>query len=143
MSVNYSVQNQPGESPYHTIHPGDTTLESWNVSKQTRSNSWSDSLAGFADDFRPGINSVSSGRQLPSRRPINILNLIHLNNWSFISVASIFLPYPMSVFSGNVPDVTEECKDLSLDFCRNKDFRFLKFQIQFSFTSTDFLCLIL
>jgi len=45
----------------------------------------------------------------------------------------------MSVISGNVPDVTEECKDLSLDFCRNKDFRFLKFQIQFSFTSTDFL----
>lgn len=37
---------QPGGSPYHTIHPADTTLEGWNFPaiKQNRSNSWSESL---------------------------------------------------------------------------------------------------
>ncbi|XP_046440628.1 GATOR complex protein WDR59-like isoform X2 [Daphnia pulex] len=88
---------KPGESPYHTIHPGDTTLDSWNVLKQIRSNSWSDSL----DDFRlatPGINSVPSGRPLP--------------------IASIFLPHSVtSVVSVNGTDGSEEYKD--------KDFRLL------------------
>ena len=39
------------ESPYHTIHPGDSLAENWNAltsTKQCRSNSWSESL----DDFR-------------------------------------------------------------------------------------------
>lgn len=37
---------QPGGSPYHTVHPADTSLEGWNfhMLKQNRSNSWSDSL---------------------------------------------------------------------------------------------------
>lgn len=37
---------QPGNSPYHTIHPADTNLEGWNFQnlKQHRSNSWSESL---------------------------------------------------------------------------------------------------
>ncbi|XP_046619943.1 GATOR complex protein WDR59 isoform X1 [Neodiprion virginianus] len=37
---------KPGGSPYHTIHPADTTLEGWNFQnlKQHRSNSWSESL---------------------------------------------------------------------------------------------------
>ncbi|XP_059471344.1 GATOR complex protein WDR59 isoform X2 [Neocloeon triangulifer] len=36
----------PGGSPYHTVHPADTSLEGWNfhMLKQNRSNSWSDSL---------------------------------------------------------------------------------------------------
>ncbi|XP_015109430.1 GATOR complex protein WDR59 isoform X1 [Diachasma alloeum] len=37
---------KPGGSPYHTIHPADTSLEGWNFQnlKQNRSNSWSESL---------------------------------------------------------------------------------------------------
>ncbi|XP_024939455.1 GATOR complex protein WDR59 isoform X2 [Cephus cinctus] len=37
---------KPGGSPYHTIHPADTSLEGWNFQdlKQHRSNSWSESL---------------------------------------------------------------------------------------------------
>ncbi|KAJ1524264.1 hypothetical protein ONE63_010778 [Megalurothrips usitatus] len=41
--------SKPGGSPYHTIHPLDTSLEGWNypLLKQNRSNSWSDSLEGL------------------------------------------------------------------------------------------------
>lgn len=43
---------QPGGSPYHTIHPIDSSLEGWHYStsmrKQNRSNSWSDSLDGIS-----------------------------------------------------------------------------------------------
>ncbi|XP_033209971.1 GATOR complex protein WDR59 isoform X1 [Belonocnema kinseyi] len=47
---------KPGGSPYHTIHPADTTLEGWNFQtlKQNRSNSWSetlDDLKGIQDTF--------------------------------------------------------------------------------------------
>ncbi|XP_026282882.1 GATOR complex protein Wdr59 isoform X2 [Frankliniella occidentalis] len=44
-----SVNLSPGGSPYHTIHPQDTSLEGWNypLLKQNRSNSWSDSLEGL------------------------------------------------------------------------------------------------
>ncbi|XP_058792882.1 GATOR complex protein WDR59 isoform X2 [Phymastichus coffea] len=47
--VSKSVNVSPGGSPYHTIHPADTTLEGWNFPnlKQNRSNSWSESLDGF------------------------------------------------------------------------------------------------
>ncbi|XP_008215215.1 GATOR complex protein WDR59 isoform X1 [Nasonia vitripennis] len=40
---------KPGGSPYHTIHPADTSLEGWNFPnlKQNRSNSWSESLDGL------------------------------------------------------------------------------------------------
>lgn len=45
---------QPGGSPYHTIHPADTSLEGWNfpAPKHNRSNSWSDSL----DDLKAIAN---------------------------------------------------------------------------------------
>ena len=57
---------QPGESPYHTIHPGDTSLDGWNVTglKQNRSNSWSESL----DDFRLAISN--HGSNAPSNMPL-------------------------------------------------------------------------
>ncbi|XP_034236039.1 GATOR complex protein WDR59 isoform X2 [Thrips palmi] len=44
-----AVNVSPGGSPYHTIHPLDTSLEGWNypLLKQNRSNSWSDSLEGL------------------------------------------------------------------------------------------------
>ncbi|KAI9557296.1 hypothetical protein GHT06_017122 [Daphnia sinensis] len=88
---------KPGDSPYHTIHPGDTTLDGWNLVtglKQIRSNSWSDSL----DDFRlgnPGMNPISNGRPLP--------------------VTSIFLPHPTtSASSSNGIEGSEECRDKDL-----------------------------
>ncbi|CAB3373844.1 Hypothetical predicted protein [Cloeon dipterum] len=41
-----NVNVSPGGSPYHTVHPADTSLEGWSfhLLKQNRSNSWSDSL---------------------------------------------------------------------------------------------------
>ncbi|XP_023248559.1 GATOR complex protein WDR59 isoform X2 [Copidosoma floridanum] len=44
--ISKSVNVSPGRSPYHTIHPADTSLEGWNFPnlKQNRSNSWSESL---------------------------------------------------------------------------------------------------
>ncbi|KAK6632142.1 hypothetical protein RUM44_007172 [Polyplax serrata] len=49
-----SVAATPGGSPYHTIHPADTSLEGWNfpATKHNRSNSWSDSL----DDLKAIAN---------------------------------------------------------------------------------------
>ncbi|KAI9550538.1 hypothetical protein GHT06_005241 [Daphnia sinensis] len=92
-----SESGSPGDSPYHTIHPGDTTLDGWNLVtglKQIRSNSWSDSL----DDFRlgnPGMNPISNGRPLP--------------------VTSIFLPHPTtSASSSNGIEGSEECRDKDL-----------------------------
>ncbi|XP_059350855.1 GATOR complex protein WDR59-like isoform X2 [Daphnia carinata] len=88
---------KPGDSPYHTIHPGDTTLDGWNLVtglKQIRSNSWSDSL----DDFRlgtPGMNPISNGRPLP--------------------VTSIFLPHSTtSALSSNGIEGSGECRDKDL-----------------------------
>lgn len=60
---------KPGESPYHTIHPGDTILDSWNALsglKQIRSNSWSDSL----DDFRFGTPGVGISSSVMNNRPL-------------------------------------------------------------------------
>ncbi|XP_012266162.2 GATOR complex protein WDR59 isoform X2 [Athalia rosae] len=59
-AISKSVNVSPGGSPYHTIHPADTTLEGWNFQnlKQHRSNSWSESLDDlkFIQDslFEPG-----------------------------------------------------------------------------------------
>ncbi|XP_076764679.1 WD repeat domain 59 isoform X1 [Xylocopa sonorina] len=54
---------QPGGSPYHTIHPADTTLEGWNFQnlKQHRSNSWSDSLDDLKliqDTFGDSVKNI-------------------------------------------------------------------------------------
>ena len=54
------IISQPGGSPYHTIHPADTSLEGWNFPslKQYRSNSWSESLDGLqVPDNEYGRNS--------------------------------------------------------------------------------------
>ena len=58
---------KPGESPYHTIHPGDTTHDGWNMIglKQNRSNSWSESL----DDFR--LVGPSSNGPVPLAGSLN------------------------------------------------------------------------
>lgn len=107
---------QPGESPYHTIHPGDTTLDSWNVTglKQIRSNSWSDSL----EDFRLGnaaTGSTSNNRPLAGNLEIKtaVVNLDSI--WSSVSVASIFPSMTNSTTGGS--DQCEEPKD--------RDFRLL------------------
>jgi len=87
---------KPGESPYHTIHPGDTTLDSWNVTgmKQIRSNSWSDSL----EDFRLGTAATGN---TSNNRPL---------------AASIF-PSMTNTSSAGGSDQCEEPKD--------RDFRLL------------------
>ncbi|XP_012270221.1 GATOR complex protein WDR59 [Orussus abietinus] len=61
---------KPGGSPYHTIHPADTTLEGWNFQnlKPHRSNSWSESL----DDLK--IFSESSAELGRSIRIIDEKN---------------------------------------------------------------------
>jgi len=66
-----SENGSPGESPYHTIQPGDTTLDSWNVTglKQIRSNSWSDSL----EDFRLGNPATGSGTS--NSRPLAVTSI--------------------------------------------------------------------
>lgn len=54
---------QPGGSPYHTIHPADTSIEGWNFQslKQNRSSSWSESL----DDLKTTQDSLSdTGRSI-------------------------------------------------------------------------------
>ncbi|XP_053594553.1 GATOR complex protein WDR59 isoform X1 [Microplitis demolitor] len=68
-SVNVSSQFngkrwlKPGGSPYHTIHPADTSIEGWNFQslKQNRSSSWSESL----DDLKTTQDSLSdTGRSI-------------------------------------------------------------------------------
>lgn len=92
---------KPGESPYHTIHPGDTSLDGWNVAglKQNRSNSWSESL----DDFR--LPSVSHG---PSAA-------------SHIAMSSIFAPTTSINPNGSANDAVAT----SGDEARDRDSRLL------------------
>lgn len=68
---------QPGGSPYHTIHPADTSLEGWNFQnlKQNRSNSWSESL----DDLKIVQDASSdTGR---SSRVLNETNTVLYDNY--------------------------------------------------------------
>ncbi|XP_044008732.1 GATOR complex protein WDR59 isoform X2 [Aphidius gifuensis] len=59
---NKSNKISPGGSPYHTIHPANTTTEGWNFQniKHNRSNSWSESL----DDLKLNNDSYDNGKRI-------------------------------------------------------------------------------
>ncbi|KAK0087002.1 hypothetical protein PV326_005337 [Microctonus aethiopoides] len=70
--VSKSVNVSPGGSPYHTIHPADTSLDGWNFQnlKQNRSNSWSESL----DDLKTIPDAIGdNGRNIRLLDEKNIL----------------------------------------------------------------------
>ncbi|KAJ8687709.1 hypothetical protein QAD02_023503 [Eretmocerus hayati] len=129
---------KPGGSPYHTIHPADTSLEGWNFPnlKQNRSNSWSESLDGLSAHDTP--NEFGRNVRLLDGKNTSLYDVYKkayaeiLHRWRLLDVRAQVLKHVSSVscdvqksieFQSECLSCNKSCKGPQCSTCKRLVFQ--------------------